>query len=53
MAFTNSHESTTEELARIEKERSARGNRAGGDFALLAAVFALGVAVGFVAGRAS
>jgi uncharacterized membrane protein YoaK (UPF0700 family) len=50
MAFTNNMESTTEDLAGIEKERSARGETFRVGLPLLAVVFCLGVAVGFVAG---
>jgi hypothetical protein len=49
MAFTNNTESTTDELAGIEKERSARGARTD-PFPLLV-VFTLGVVVGFVIAR--
>jgi hypothetical protein len=49
MAFTNSSESTTDDLASLEKERSARGSRS--DPLPLLAIFALGVCVGFAFGR--
>jgi len=45
MAYTNSNESTTEDLAGIEQERSERGDRP--DLTPILAGFAFGVVVGF------